>query len=196
MVDPVASETWQSSSGTLSRAGGTTLRRGAWGFILRTATGSSSPVCCRGGGALRDRAARVRADGETLHLLIETPHANASRALQWLNVSNAAWFNARQVLAEAAAVRRGGDGRRGGQGGGVGGVRREEGRLRARLGALCGADERRAFGPRAGRPCGHRACRRVQGEPALGDACQAAGNGRRSCGKFRLDQAWGTAKQP
>jgi REP element-mobilizing transposase RayT len=29
------------------------------------------------------------------HLLIETPHANASRALQWLNVSYAAWFNAR-----------------------------------------------------------------------------------------------------
>ena len=29
------------------------------------------------------------------HLLIETPHANASRALQWLNVSYAAWFNAK-----------------------------------------------------------------------------------------------------
>jgi REP element-mobilizing transposase RayT len=28
------------------------------------------------------------------HLLIETPHANASRALQWLNVSYAAWYNA------------------------------------------------------------------------------------------------------
>ena len=27
------------------------------------------------------------------HLLIETPHANASRALQWLNLSYAAWFN-------------------------------------------------------------------------------------------------------
>ena len=66
MVDPVASETWQSSSGTLSGAGGTTSRRGAWGYILRTATGSISPVCCRGGGALRDRAARVRADGEPL----------------------------------------------------------------------------------------------------------------------------------
>jgi len=29
------------------------------------------------------------------HLLIETPHANASRALRWLNVSCAAWFNAK-----------------------------------------------------------------------------------------------------
>ena len=29
------------------------------------------------------------------HLLIETPAGNASRALQWLNVSYAAWFNAR-----------------------------------------------------------------------------------------------------
>jgi REP element-mobilizing transposase RayT len=29
------------------------------------------------------------------HLLIETPHANASRALQWLNVSYAAWYNAK-----------------------------------------------------------------------------------------------------
>jgi REP element-mobilizing transposase RayT len=28
------------------------------------------------------------------HLLIETPNANASRALQWLNVSYAAWYNA------------------------------------------------------------------------------------------------------
>jgi hypothetical protein len=28
------------------------------------------------------------------HLLIETPHANASRALQWLNVSYASWYNA------------------------------------------------------------------------------------------------------
>ena len=27
------------------------------------------------------------------HLLIETPEANASRALQWLNLSHAAWFN-------------------------------------------------------------------------------------------------------
>jgi REP element-mobilizing transposase RayT len=33
--------------------------------------------------------------GNHYHLLIETPHANASRALQWLNVSHAAWFNAR-----------------------------------------------------------------------------------------------------
>ena len=29
------------------------------------------------------------------HLLIETPEGNASRALQWLNVSYATWFNAR-----------------------------------------------------------------------------------------------------
>jgi REP element-mobilizing transposase RayT len=29
------------------------------------------------------------------HLLIETPEGNASRALQWLNLSYAAWFNAR-----------------------------------------------------------------------------------------------------
>ena len=29
------------------------------------------------------------------HLLIETPHANASRALQWLNVSHSVWFNRR-----------------------------------------------------------------------------------------------------
>jgi REP element-mobilizing transposase RayT len=29
------------------------------------------------------------------HLLIETPHGNASRALQWLNVSYAAWYNTR-----------------------------------------------------------------------------------------------------
>jgi REP element-mobilizing transposase RayT len=33
--------------------------------------------------------------GNHYHLLVETPHANASRALQWLNVSYAAWFNAR-----------------------------------------------------------------------------------------------------
>lgn len=30
------------------------------------------------------------------HLLIETPDGNASRALQWLNVSYAAWFNAKR----------------------------------------------------------------------------------------------------
>lgn len=30
------------------------------------------------------------------HLLIETPSGNASRALQWLNVSYAAWFNAKR----------------------------------------------------------------------------------------------------
>ncbi len=29
------------------------------------------------------------------HLLIETPEANASRALQWLNLSYAAWYNAK-----------------------------------------------------------------------------------------------------
>jgi len=29
------------------------------------------------------------------HLLIETPEGNASRALQWLNLSYAAWFNAK-----------------------------------------------------------------------------------------------------
>jgi len=33
--------------------------------------------------------------GNHYHLLIETPAGNASRALQWLNVSYAAWFNAR-----------------------------------------------------------------------------------------------------
>ncbi len=30
------------------------------------------------------------------HLIIRTPHANASQAIQWLNVSHSAWFNARQ----------------------------------------------------------------------------------------------------
>jgi REP element-mobilizing transposase RayT len=29
------------------------------------------------------------------HLLIETPEGNASRALQWLNLSHAAWFKAK-----------------------------------------------------------------------------------------------------
>ena len=29
------------------------------------------------------------------HLLLETPEANLSRAIQWLNVSYAAWFNCR-----------------------------------------------------------------------------------------------------
>ena len=33
--------------------------------------------------------------GNHYHLLIETPSGNASRALQWLNVSYAAWFNAK-----------------------------------------------------------------------------------------------------
>ena len=33
------------------------------------------------------------------HLLIETPQGNASRALQWLNVSYAAWYNARHQRA-------------------------------------------------------------------------------------------------
>lgn len=32
--------------------------------------------------------------GNHYHLLIETPEGNASRALQWLNLSYAAWFNA------------------------------------------------------------------------------------------------------
>ena len=31
-----------------------------------------------------------------MHLLLQTPDANASRAMQWLNVSYAAWFNARR----------------------------------------------------------------------------------------------------
>jgi len=30
------------------------------------------------------------------HLLLQTPQANASRAMQWLNVSYASWFNARR----------------------------------------------------------------------------------------------------
>ena len=30
------------------------------------------------------------------HLLLQTPEANASRAMQWLNVSYASWFNARR----------------------------------------------------------------------------------------------------
>ena len=33
--------------------------------------------------------------GNHYHLLIETPSGNASRALQWLNVSYATWFNAK-----------------------------------------------------------------------------------------------------
>lgn len=33
--------------------------------------------------------------GNHYHLLIQTPHANASRALQWLNVSYSVWFNRR-----------------------------------------------------------------------------------------------------
>ena len=33
--------------------------------------------------------------GNHYHLLIETPAGNASRALQWLNLNHAAWFNAR-----------------------------------------------------------------------------------------------------
>jgi len=35
------------------------------------------------------------------HLLVETPHANASRALRWLNVSCAAWFNAQHTAGRA-----------------------------------------------------------------------------------------------
>jgi REP element-mobilizing transposase RayT len=34
--------------------------------------------------------------GNHYHLLIQTPQANASRALQWLNVSYSAWFNRKQ----------------------------------------------------------------------------------------------------
>ncbi|MBU1695096.1 MAG: transposase [Verrucomicrobia bacterium] len=34
--------------------------------------------------------------GNHYHLLIRTPHANASAALQWLNVSYSAWFNRRR----------------------------------------------------------------------------------------------------
>lgn len=33
--------------------------------------------------------------GNHYHLIIQTPHANASRALQWLNVSYSVWFNRR-----------------------------------------------------------------------------------------------------
>lgn len=33
--------------------------------------------------------------GNHYHLLIETPHSNASRAMQWLNVSYSVWFNRR-----------------------------------------------------------------------------------------------------
>jgi REP element-mobilizing transposase RayT len=34
--------------------------------------------------------------GNHYHILIQTPHANASRAVQWLNTSFAAWFNTRE----------------------------------------------------------------------------------------------------
>jgi putative transposase len=34
--------------------------------------------------------------GNHYHLIIRTPHANASQALQWLNVSYSVWFNAKQ----------------------------------------------------------------------------------------------------
>ena len=34
--------------------------------------------------------------GNHYHLLIRTPHANASAAIQWLNVSYSAWFNRRR----------------------------------------------------------------------------------------------------
>jgi len=37
--------------------------------------------------------------GNHYHLLIRTPDANASRALQWLNVSYSAWFNKRRERA-------------------------------------------------------------------------------------------------
>jgi len=35
------------------------------------------------------------------HLLLETPHANASRALQWLNVSYSVWYNRRNARSGA-----------------------------------------------------------------------------------------------
>src|SRR5438067_761716 len=31
------------------------------------------------------------------HLIMETPHANLSRAMQWLNVSYTVWFNRRHT---------------------------------------------------------------------------------------------------
>lgn len=34
--------------------------------------------------------------GNHYHLLIRTPQANASAAIQWLNVSYSAWFNRRR----------------------------------------------------------------------------------------------------
>lgn len=50
-------------------------------------------------GAMRGRyAVTVHAYvlmGNHYHLLIQTPHANASRAMQWLNVSYSVWFNRR-----------------------------------------------------------------------------------------------------
>jgi len=33
--------------------------------------------------------------GNHFHLLVETPEANLSRAMQWLNVSYSVWFNRR-----------------------------------------------------------------------------------------------------
>ena len=33
--------------------------------------------------------------GNHYHLLVQTPHANLSRAMQWLNVSYGVWFNLR-----------------------------------------------------------------------------------------------------
>jgi len=34
--------------------------------------------------------------GNHYHLIVRTPHANLSQAMQWLNVSYSAWFNAKQ----------------------------------------------------------------------------------------------------
>jgi REP element-mobilizing transposase RayT len=34
--------------------------------------------------------------GNHYHLILRTPHANASQAMQWLNVSYSAWFNAKR----------------------------------------------------------------------------------------------------
>ena len=36
--------------------------------------------------------------GNHYHLLVQTPHANLSRAMQWLNVSYSVWFNRRREL--------------------------------------------------------------------------------------------------
>ena len=43
--------------------------------------------------------------GNHYHLLIQTPHANLSRAMQWLNVSYGVWFNRRRRRAVAKGLR-------------------------------------------------------------------------------------------